>query len=528
MVGTECDLKTAPSVTRSLSATAVVILGLTVLYCALIYLQMQRHLWFDELLTYHIARAPSFDRLFYLVKRWDLNPPLSHLLSHASLAVSSGSRNAVRWPSVVEFYLASLLLYGYTARKLGTAFAALPVLILWYSPMLRYATEARPYALLLLFFCGLLFLWTLAVSSAQRNWIFAGVALCSVGLLCSHVLAPLSLLPFAVAEFVRFLSRRKPDYPLWAALFLPLVLVASYAPFIESYRTITYYPFAFQAGLDKLASFYWHTFGGVAWCLLLAAAAAFLVARATWNWKSLLLPLPQRALFATFLVVPLLLDLLMMHDHAPFWGRYCITTVTVLYFLCAFVIASFSGFTPRAGYLTVSLVSILLVVQQVIVPASQNILDPPPADLSALARIRPDLPFVAASGLTFVEMGEYENSALRARLFYLKDRWAAIQFANATIFEDMSDFQKEFNLPGTVEPYAQFTREHHDFLVFGTFKYPEDWLLRKLAADGAAIAPLGTWATPYKDKTLFEIHIGGRFAPEVRRPAAPAHGASNS
>jgi len=174
------------------------------------------------------------------------------------------------------------------------------------------------------------------------------------------------------------------------------------------------------------------------------------------------------------------------------------------------------------------LVSILLVAQHLLVPAYTKAVNPTLANLDALARIRPDLPFVAASGLTFVEIGEYENSALRSRLFYLKNRSAAIRFANATIFEDMSDFQKEFKLPGTVEPYSQFTQEHPDFLVFGTFKYPEDWLLRKLAADGAAVVPLGTWATPYKDKTLFEIHIGGRFAPDVRRSAAPAHGASKS
>jgi hypothetical protein len=95
---------------------------------------------------------------------------------------------------------------------------------------------------------------------------------------------------------------------------------------------------------------------------------------------------------------------------------------------------------------------------------------------------------------------------LCARLFYLRDRSAAIRFAHATIFEDLADFQKEFKLPGNVESYSRFVQGHPDFLVFGTFNYPEDWLLRKLSADGAQIVPIREFDTPYKDKMLFEIH----------------------
>jgi hypothetical protein len=99
--------------------------------------------------------------------------------------------------------------------------------------------------------------------------------------------------------------------------------------------------------------------------------------------------------------------------------------------------------------------------------------------------------------------------SLGRAVFYLHDRAAAIQFAHATIFEDLEDFQRAFKLPGTVKAYARFVAEHPKFLVLATPGYPEDWLLKKLAADGAKIISLGSYLTPYKDKRLFEIQVNG-------------------
>ncbi len=514
MVETDCDLKEAPrtaSFFRRVPAACWLILGaLTALYIVLVWLEIGRHLWFDELLTYYIAQAPTLGRLFYLVKRWDLNPPVLHVLAHAALRLSGGNLIAIRIPSAIEFYLAGVLLFFYGIRKLGLAFAALPVLLLWYSPMFRYATEARPYALLCFWFCALLLLWDMAVSKQRGRLILTGVAIASLGLVGSHVLAPLSLLAFFAAEIWRFIKRRKPDYSLWTALFLPLVLVVFYLPFYDSFRTITDYPFAFQASPAKAASFYWHTVEDIFWCWSVAALGAFLAAKGRWTGK---LPAWWRAqwpLFSTLALVPVFVDLAMMRDQAPFWGRYCISSVVILYFLWALILQMGFGRVARAGYAAVAVAFALMLAQRVIVPWHHLLVHPIPATAAAFEHIKPDLPIVAASGLTFVEMGQYESPALVSRLFYLRDRTAAIQFAHATIFEDISDFQRAFKLPGAIESYWQFTQTHPDFLVFGTFDYPEDWLLRKLAADGAAITPVGKYATPYKDKTLFEVHFKGK------------------
>ncbi|HEX4167292.1 MAG TPA: hypothetical protein VHZ55_17645 [Bryobacteraceae bacterium] len=484
------------------------LLALTAIYCALIYLPFQRHLWFDELLTYYIARAPNLE----LARKWDLTPPLMHVLAHVCLAWSNGNPIAVRIPSVVAFYIGSLALFGYAARKLGYWFGIVLVLVLWYSPTFPYATEARPYALLYCFFCCLLFCWDLAATNQIRKTALAGVALFSFGLVNAHVLAPLSILPFVAAELVRWKRSHKADVALWAALLLPLGFVFSYFPLIRSYQTIGHYPLAFQASLHALASYYWHTFTGVVLCLATAWAAAKLAQIIDTRRRAQAYPRgsaepADAVLMLVVSLVPVVLDVIMMRDHAPFWGRYCITSAVGLYGIAVFVLASPFRRSPHAGVAAASAVCLLLLGQMWIAPWYQNFAHPPAMNVEAFAAIHPDLPIVAASGLSFVEMSKYESPAIVSRLYYLRDRAAALQFANATMFEDLDGFQAAFHFPGTVESYPDFVAAHRHFLVFGTIDYPEDWLLRKVRADGAKIRLIGSFATPYKDKNLYEVWL---------------------
>ena len=480
----------------------------TLLYGALVSVRAGRHLWFDELLTYYIARAANLE----IARRWDLIPPLLHVLAHRSLVLSqliwpAGNPLAIRLPSVVAFYFASVALYAFSARRLGYAFACLPVLFLWYSPTFQYSTEARPYALLCCFFCLLLFFWDLAATGVRRAVVLPAIALVSLGLLLSHVLAPLSLLPFAAAELVRYLERRRPDYPLWAALFLPLFATISYLPLVRSYGTIGHYPAAFQASLSTWAVYYARTLAGILVCAALAVLAAYLVNRHAqfprhFAWKS-----PAFALFGTLALVPVLVDSIMLRDQAPFWGRYAITSAVAIYWLAAWPISAAFRHAVRPGILAASAACLLLVGQRIIFPLVQQHRHPVPDNVAVFATIQPELPIVAASGLTFTEMGQYETPAILSRLFYLRDRNAALRFANATLFEDLDRFQQEFHTPGTVDSFTAFTRDHTHFLVFGTRDYPEDWLLRELASEQARIVPLGTFNTPYKDKSLYEVWL---------------------
>ncbi len=499
----------ATSLNRSQLAYAGVLIALTLIYVVLISINAGRHLSFDELLTYNIAKAPTLDRLFYFLKKWDLNPPLVHLLAHYSMWILGDTTFALRLPSILAFYVASLALFAYISRKVGAAYASIAVLVLWYSPMFKYATEARPYALLSMFFCSLLLCWDLATTLQRRTLALCGIAISTVGLIGSHVFAPLSLLPFLPAEAIRWHHRRKPDYAVWAGLLLPMVGILAYIPLYESYKTLSFYPPKFQAGPRKMAGFYWHRANGA----FVPMCSAFLAAILMRGEVSRSHPLKKIrpalfALFGVLVINPVLLNLVLMRDHAAFWPRYCITSALALYALFALTFAWIFRYKLKVAYAaSLAIVAVLLAVR--VGGPLYKLYLLPPSDRSAgvLAQVKPDLPIVAASGLTFVELGHYEQPALMSRIYYLRDQASAIEYAHATIFQDLDWVQKDFGLPGHVEAFDEFARQHGHFLVLGTPKYPEDWVLKRLEHEGARVALIGRYTFPYKDKNLYDVTL---------------------
>jgi hypothetical protein len=130
-----------------------------------------------------------------------------------------------------------------------------------------------------------------------------------------------------------------------------------------------------------------------------------------------------------------------------------------------------------------------------------TVVETPPLD-----RLRPDLPLVAASGLTFLEMDHYESPATVKRLYYLSDRDLALRIAHATIFEGgFVTLNRHFPIRAKVAPYPQFVAEHPQFLVVGTPTYSEDWLIKHLLAIHAKLQYLGDFPIPYKDTEIFEV-----------------------
>ncbi len=494
------------AVTQRSLAHGAIVLGLTLLYAALVFVNSQRRLWFDELLTFDISKTPTLKRLLYLVKTWDLSPPTGHILAHYSMRFFGVNALGVRLPSIVEFYIASLMLLWYVSRKVGYAYGPAALLVLWCSPALYYATEARPYALLCMWFCCLLVSWDAAVTEHGRTLALCAVAISSLGLIESHVFGPISLFPFLAAEAFRWYERRKPDYPLWLALLLPLVALIGYAPLYRTYESIAFYPPAFQGSFKKMASFYWHGARDIIWYALLALLGGFLANGRKIFWrKPEKFRMEDAVLLAVLIANPIFLDIVMMRDHAPFWPRYCITSLFGLYILFSLFLASLFRARPRPGYAAALVLAGMILVLSVAIPMRRTFVVRD--DSAALIRMRPDLPLVAASGLTFVEMNHYEPASLVSRLFYLRDRTAAIRYAHATMFEDLDRFSREFGLPGKVVPYRDFIRTHHEFLVLGTFSYPEDWLLKRLAAENARIVFLGRLSLVYKDKDLYIITV---------------------
>jgi hypothetical protein len=123
--------------------------------------------------------------------------------------------------------------------------------------------------------------------------------------------------------------------------------------------------------------------------------------------------------------------------------------------------------------------------------------------VSQLGALDPSLPFVAGNGPTFLELAQYQDSALTNRLYLLTNHTAAATIVHATAFDHYELVRTAFPISGQVESYCTFLRGHPQFLVLGGYNHPDTWLLRKLEQDGATLTVIGT----YEDGVIEEHQV---------------------
>jgi hypothetical protein len=184
-------------------------------------------MWLDEALSVNIARLPVPD--LFAALRQDGSPPLYYLLLHVWMAVFGTGTDAVRAFSALCSVLALPVVYV-VGRRLGGPYAgAAAALLLAACPFaIRYATEARMYALvMLLTLLGILaVLCCLDRPSLPR---LAGVALVAGLLALTHYW---TLFLLVVGEVVLLLHAKRERWrgpatrialamPCGAVLFLP-------------------------------------------------------------------------------------------------------------------------------------------------------------------------------------------------------------------------------------------------------------------------------------------------------------------
>ena len=213
----------------------LLLFGLTFLYVFVLTIGNRRYVWYDELFTFDIARSTSLQQLWNRELKFDAHTPTVYLLSRLSMSVFGPTPFGLRFPSMIEFYVGSMAILLYVKRKASIAFAGVAVLMLWAgAPTLFFAVEARPYALIFASFACLLLSWDTAIRVHPRGLALFGIAISTLLLSAAHLFAPFTLFAFLVAEAVRYWRRREPDYALWAALLLPMLIMLIYIPLIRA------------------------------------------------------------------------------------------------------------------------------------------------------------------------------------------------------------------------------------------------------------------------------------------------------
>jgi len=126
--------------------------------------------------------------------------------------------------------------------------------------------------------------------------------------------------------------------------------------------------------------------------------------------------------------------------------------------------------------------------------------------VSDLDAIDPDLPLVANTGLTFLEIDQEADAELTARLYLLNDRQAATAIAHDTVFENYDRVKRVFPSEAS-RPLLRLYRGASALSRPGRLQPSQGWLLKKLDRDGANLHLIGVYRGITEEAQLYEVTV---------------------
>jgi hypothetical protein len=492
---------------------SIVFIGLTSLRA------LAKPLWYDELFTYYMSRLPGIKSMWSAVKDGaDLNPPLLYLATRAAQRVFGDGLIATRLPAILGCLTMLLCLFGFVARRCGAAYGFAAMLFAALSGAYTFAYEARSYGMVL-GFCGIsLVMWQLTADRRNRHWALAGLALSVGAALLTHCYAVLILLPLVSGEITRSFTRKRLDWPVWIALVLGGCAVVTYLPLLGASHRLALDNVTFRPTLRVLTECYGMMTAPLA--VPLALALVIVIALRCTGGLQAWRPIPQGfevheivAALALVLVpvFAFLIAIFVSHVFMPRYGLAAVIGFSILFTWFAHQYAADQRLTGAlvsylfAFWFVCGFALWIIDATRLKVTAASSHAGRPAAYEIPPELVKPDLPFVAANGLFFLEADHYAPQSFVSRLVYLADTDAAVRYTGSDVFDrGFPIMQKWFPIRARVESYSTFTRRHRRFLVFGGFDHPLAWLTRKLLDDGVELRFLGQYPGAYGENLLLE------------------------
>ncbi len=455
-----------------------------------------RPLWFDELISFHIARLPDLSSLWAALRQGaDNQPPLAHLLIRFSHALLGEGELATRLPSLLGFGAMSAALYCFIGRRAGPLYGAAAVLFAWNTWGYEYSYEARPYALLM-GLTGITFLcWRAAIEGRSRHRALAALGLSLVALLSSHYYAGLLLIPLGAGELVRAYQRRKIDWPLWCVIGLsPLVLLA-YVPLILGAREANLQYFWSPVVWLDIFGFYVILLLPAGICTTGAILAAVVAewtqpsqpARQTGNSECF--PQHEIAAVCTLAGLPVVYVLATMLTTGAFVYRYALAGLFGISCLLVIALRDALGDRRRAIMAVCAVFAAGFLLTR-LGPTLQLATGTTPLEARVALFQRLDTalrdsdePVVVADANLYISGSHYGSASLRRRLVYPADLAKARKFTGADS-SDVTLMKLAPWAPLRVPSYESFRQQETSFFIIHKRPDPFDWIVPNLQAAG--------------------------------------------
>jgi hypothetical protein len=431
-----------------------------------------------------------------LMARGEQTPPLFFAITRLSFRLFGVNQFSIRLPEILAFLAMMVCLYVFARRRMSSMSALCAAAFPLVTTAFPYAYEARAYGLVLGFAALALLSWQTATSAASRARLFAVACLAAslAAAVSSHYYGVFVLVPLALGEAVRTVTRRRLDIPVWAALAISIVPLAWHLPLIKA---ATAYSGAFWSPprWGDLPDFYQYLLTPA---LIPVAAIVILwtIHRAAVGHGpspigdgERTLPLHELAAIVGFVLIPLVSVVTAKLVTGAFVNRYALAAVIGLSALAGLSTELTFRRRPAARGLVAACLAAWFVVSQ-----ARELRHPTGVSAATVARPEEwvaavpdrDLPLVVADPHNFTVLSHYGAPAITSRIVYLADPDRALKvLGHNSVERGMVDLiQPWFHM--NVVPFEPFVATHSRFLVYGNFVRLAflNWLAPELRARG--------------------------------------------
>jgi hypothetical protein len=491
-----------------------------------------RPLWYDEIGTATVSGLDTFSKIWAaLLHAADAQPPPFFWVTSVSRQTFSIPEFGLRFPAIAGFALLTVCLYVFTRRAWGRRAALVAILVLMCSQGLYYASEARPYGILLGCLGVAALLWQNRRHGSRSAVNLIGFLAALTALCGFHYYGLFVVVVFEGVEITLAVASRRHDRaakPDWAMLLgIPLCTapIVWAKPLIDASRQQIAPGFwarpslkaiadgyAFSLGnvpLDRWTLFRLHSgraigIGDVLPPLLLIAAIIFFFSFSVGRERRFpafrvkaIFQAPAELLLATgLLLLPLIAGLAAIVALGGYTPRYTIGAIVGSAILAAWI-ASWLG---RRLVLTVAAVLTLLfagIQSRKDVANLRSYLHGETAASIARQRFGPlyrlidnGTPVVVPDGHLLFESWYYSRPESRRELIYLQNRQMAIHFSGSDSFDVMNELLNPWMNLHLEDPPA-FVHNHREFFMAERGNIQSwNWANKYLESSGARYQPV--------------------------------------
>jgi len=476
---------------------------------------LMRPLWYDEIGTATVSGLQSVSRIWTaLLNAADAQPPAFFWVTVLSRRYFGNSELGLRLPAIVGFSVIAICLYVFSRRVWGRVPGLVALLVLMCSQGLYYASEARPYGLLLGCLGIAALLWQNRKHGNRSTPNMAGLLGALTAVCAFHYYGVFVIAVFAAVEITLALLSRKPDWAVICGLPLCALPVVFALPLIDATRQQITAGFWGRPSFKTLADGYvfslvnvplnqWTLFhlrsgrpvgaGDILLLLFVAGAIVFVFREGRHHPVTVgtLHNAPVELLLATgLLLLPLIAWLAAKAVLGGYTPRYTIGAIAGSAMLAAWI-ANCLGERSSLVIAASLTVAFGAIQSQQDIRSLWSYRKGETARSIARGRLEPlyrlidnGTPLVVPDGHLLFESWYYSRPNSRPGLIYLQDRKMAMRFSGSDSYDVVNERLKPYIALHLEDPRA-FLHDRRDLLMARKGAEPWSWADKYFDSTGA-------------------------------------------